>query len=73
MSAGVYKDPYLDCDKDECLHRIYGHQVGLMDGATAFLLRQAAKFAGWQVGLRSPRGKGNPRVDRCPDHRIARP
>lgn len=69
MSAGVFKDCFIDCNT--CGRRMFGSQVGLGDGMTAGDVRKVAKRSGWLVSVDSsqPQDDGSvvrgPRLDYC--------
>lgn len=69
MSAGVFKDCHLTCDR--CGRRVFGSQVGLGDGMTVTDLRKVLKRSGWLTGVENaePQEDGSvlrgPRLDYC--------
>ena len=70
MSAGVFKDPFIDCD--QCGHRLFGSRVSLAWGGTIADLRRVAKKMKWKTGVENIISEGEdgivrgPRLDLCP-------
>lgn len=69
MSAGVFKDCFIDCDG--CGRRLFGSHAGLGDGMTVASVRKVAKRFGWKTSVENTEYEDEheirrgPRLDYC--------